>query len=89
VFLHLSQTKRCSAFCERLKNDLGYAHVLPYPILERARGRRIMYYMIHATDHPAAPKLMTYAYNTAVHPLPPEEQFLLALERFSDTKPDL
>jgi hypothetical protein len=39
-----------------------------------------MYYMIHATDHPAAPKLMTYAYNNAVQPPPPEEQFQLLLE---------
>jgi hypothetical protein len=39
-----------------------------------------MYYMIHATDHPEVPKLMTSAYNNAVNPLPPEEQFLLALE---------
>ncbi len=89
AFLHLSQAKRCSTFCERLKTELGYTHVLPFPILERAHGRRIMYYMIHATDHPAAPTLMTYAYNTAVHPLPSEEQFLLALERINDAKPDL
>jgi len=89
VFLHLSEAKRCSTFCERLKTDLGYTHVLPFPILERARGRRVMYYMIHATDHPAAPKLMTYAYNTAVQPPPSEEQFLLELERINDATSDL
>jgi len=80
AFLHLSEAKRCSTSCERLRTDLGYTHVLPFPILERARGRRVMYYMIHATDHPEVPKLMTSAYNNAVNPLPPEEQFLLALE---------
>jgi hypothetical protein len=38
-----------------------------------------MYYMIHATDHPQAPKLMVRAYNTAVLPPEPEEQLLLEL----------
>jgi hypothetical protein len=38
------------------------------------------YYMLHATDHPAAPKLMTHAYNTAVLPAEPEEQLRLALK---------
>jgi three-Cys-motif partner protein len=79
TFLRLSQTKRCSQFCDRLKNDLGYAHVMPYPILEKYPGRRVMYYMIHATDHPKAPELMTRAYNTAVYPPEPEEQLLLTL----------
>ena len=37
-----------------------------------------MYYMIHATDHPEAPKLMRRAYSRAVDPLEPIEQFKLA-----------
>ena len=73
AFLRLSQMKRCETFCQRLKDELGYAFVMPYPILERRHGRRIMYYMIHATDHPAAPKLMTHAYNTAINPPEPEQ----------------
>jgi len=87
AFLRLSQTKRCDAFCQRLREELGYTYVMPYPILERKRGRRIMYYMIHATDHPAAPKLMTHAYNTAVTPPEPEEQLLLAIEHLGETEP--
>ena len=84
AFLRLSQTKRCSQFCDRLEHDLGYAHVIPFPIFERQHGRRIMYFMIHATDHPVAPKLMTHAYNTAVHPQESEEQLLLALEQIEN-----
>lgn len=51
---------------ERFRNELGYASAKPWPIYEGPEGRRIMYFMIHATDHPAAPKLMGRAYNNAV-----------------------
>jgi three-Cys-motif partner protein len=78
-FLRSSQSSRRDQVCERFKQELGYAYATPFPIFERKRGRRIMYYMIHATDHAAAPKLMTLAYNTAVLPPEPEEQFLLKL----------
>lgn len=80
-FLRSTQAKRCERVCDRFRQELGYAHVTPFPIYERARGQRVMYYMIHATDHEAAPKLMTLAYNTAVSP--PEttdEQLLLGLK---------
>jgi len=40
---------------------------------------KIMYHMIHATDHPEAPKFMSRAYRRAVHPLEPIEQFKLDL----------
>jgi hypothetical protein len=44
-----------------------------------------MYYMIHATDHPEAPTLMSRAYRQAVHPLGPLEE--LQLDLFRDTEP--
>jgi three-Cys-motif partner protein len=78
-FLRSSQIKRLDQVCDRFRTELKYSYVTPFPIFEKKHGRRIMYYMIHATDHAAAPKLMTYAYNTAVLPPDPEEQFLLAL----------
>jgi three-Cys-motif partner protein len=79
TFLRLPQEMRSDTVCQRFRQDLGYAHVVPFPIFEKRRGRRIMYYMIHATDHPQAPKLMVRAYNTAVLPPEPEEQLLLEL----------
>lgn len=79
AFLRSSQTKRRDQVCDRFRQELGYAYVTPFPIFEKKHARRIMYYMIHATDHVAAPKLMTLAYNTAVLPPEPEEQLLLAL----------
>jgi three-Cys-motif partner protein len=79
AFLRTSQTKRLEQVCERFRTELRYAYVTPFPIFEQRHSRRIMYYMIHATDHAAAPKLMTYAYNTAVLPPEPEEQLPLGL----------
>ena len=40
-----------------------------------------MYYMIHATDHPAAPKLMSRAYEKAVKPKEPYKQLILEFEK--------
>lgn len=56
------------AFCSRIKDELGYKSVVPWPIYERESGGEIMYYMIHATDHPEAPYLMSRAYAKAVRP---------------------
>ena len=63
----------------RLKNDLHYKSVKASPIYERENGGAIMYYMIHATDHPEAPKFMRPAYRRAVLPLEPIEQLSLGL----------
>jgi three-Cys-motif partner protein len=58
--------KCAMAFVERFKQELGYKTVMPWAIFERKGGGRIMYYMIHATDHPDAPGLMSRAYDRAV-----------------------
>ncbi len=57
---------RVQLFVDRFKDELGYKHVLPWPIYERRHGRNVMFYMIHATDHPEAPSLMDRAYHRAV-----------------------
>jgi hypothetical protein len=56
------------------------AYVKAWPIYERENGGAIMYYLIHATDHPEAPKFMSRAYRRAVFPLEPLEQLKLELE---------
>lgn len=53
-------------FVQRFKQDLGYKSVKAWPIYDGEGGGNIMYYMIHATDHPEAPKLMSRAYEKAV-----------------------
>jgi three-Cys-motif partner protein len=63
VLRNMSVQERALAFCQRLKNELGYRYTMPFPIYERRFGGRIMYYMIHATDHAEANVLMARAYN--------------------------
>jgi three-Cys-motif partner protein len=55
-------------FVERFR-QLGYASVKPWAIFETPIGGKIMYFMIHATDHPEAPKLMYRAYDRVGLPL--------------------
>jgi three-Cys-motif partner protein len=73
-------TDRRDAFIKRFKEEFGYWSVKPWPIYQHQEGGNIMYYMVHATDHPAAPDLMLRAYNAAVKPKEPYEQLLLELQ---------
>lgn len=49
-------------------DDLGYAQVTAWPIYSWSSGQQVMYYMIQATDHPDAPKIMYRAYKRVVSP---------------------
>jgi three-Cys-motif partner protein len=71
---------RLEFFLERFKTELGYRSVKPWPIYERQDGGNIMYYMIHATDHPVAPELMLRAYQKAVKPKESYEQLSMELK---------
>jgi three-Cys-motif partner protein len=73
----MSRDGRRDAIVERLKHELHYASVKAWPIYEKETGGAVMYYMIHATDHPEAPKLMNRAYRRAVLPLEPLEQLTM------------
>lgn len=53
---------------ERFKKELGYKFVVAWPIFKQIGSKLIVYYMIHASDHAEAPKLMGRAYNNAVVP---------------------
>ena len=75
----MSRDERRDAFVNRIKKDLGYKSVKAWPIYKRNGGGAILYYMIHATDHPEAPKLMSRAYRWAVFPFEPFEQLKLGL----------
>ncbi len=61
----------------RFVNELGYKFSAAYPIFDRDEGNRIMYYMIHASDHDEAPVLMVRAHCKAVRSLPKETQLPL------------
>lgn len=67
-------------FITKFRSELGYRSVKAWPIYQREGGQgAIMYYMIHATDHQEAPKLMYRAYRQAVQPNETLEQLELAI----------
>lgn len=67
----------------RFRDELGYRYANAHPIYNRIGGRKIMYFMIHATDHPAAALLMRRAYNRAVEPLPTQRQIDLLVKKLA------
>src|SRR5579884_3165676 len=77
---NLKGRKRSVLVADRFKSELGYVHAYPWPIYDRGSGGRVMYEMIHATDHTAAPKLMYRAYRTATRAPEPVEQLELELQ---------
>ena len=62
---------------KRFQDELDYKSSAAYPIFDRDKGNRIMYYMIHASDHDEAPALMVRAHQKAVRALPREVQHRL------------
>ena len=64
-FRTLRSVERAFALCSRFRDELDYAYSVPFSIHERGEGSRTMYYMIHASDHPAAAGLMARAYQRA------------------------
>lgn len=58
--------QRAERVCKRMERELGYASVIPWPIYKGRNGGRVMYFMLHASDHPEAPNLMHRAYHKAV-----------------------
>ena len=65
---------------DRIKREFGYAHVAPFPIFEKQGSERVMFHLIHATDHDEAPKLMVRAYNKVLDRLESNEQLCLDLD---------
>lgn len=76
----MSRDDRRDAFVDRFKRELNYRSVKAWPIFGSLTGGALMYYMIHATDHEEAPKLMSRAYHATVSPSGPFEQQRLFIE---------
>jgi three-Cys-motif partner protein len=53
---------RATLVAKRFEDELGYRKANVYPIHSDRRGGRVMYHMIHATDHAEASPLMIRAY---------------------------
>ncbi len=60
--LGMDRTARARLVAERFEKELGYGKAEVYPIHSARHGGRVMYHMIHATDHPEALTLMVRAY---------------------------
>jgi three-Cys-motif partner protein len=81
--------KRSILFSERFKKELGYNYAHPWPIFEKRGGGRIMYYMIHATDHKEGPKLMFRAYTEVVKKISTEKQMTFDFDKTCNIEIDI
>jgi hypothetical protein len=70
----MSRDARSALLVDRMKTELGYRYVMPWQIFNRKVGGAVMYFIIHATDHPEGPVQMSRAYRNTVSPLGPIEQ---------------
>jgi hypothetical protein len=57
-----------------MKSELGYKHAHGWQIFSREVGGKVMYHMIHATDHDEGPRLMNRAYLNALKRREPVER---------------
>ncbi len=76
----MSKLQIVEAFRQRFIREFGYRHAHGWPIYDRQGSQRIMYHMVHASDHDEAPNLMSRAYRTATGRAEPAAQFKLAFE---------
>jgi hypothetical protein len=67
---------------KRFEDELGYGKANVYPIHSERRGGRVMYHMIHATDHCEASPLMIRAY---IIEKPLDERILMKESRWIST----
>ncbi len=58
----MDSTQRALLVAKRFEEELKYGKATVYPIHSEKRRGRVMYHMIHATDHPEATSLMIRAY---------------------------
>ncbi|TAK33554.1 MAG: hypothetical protein EPO40_00040 [Myxococcaceae bacterium] len=78
----MHREERAMLVVDRLRGELKYKYARPYPIYQREeREGFCMYYMIHASDHPAASSLMVRAYDRV---LKPKEEFQMAFANFEE-----
>jgi three-Cys-motif partner protein len=55
-------TARALMVAKRFEEELGFGKAAPFSIYSDRRGGRVMYHMVHASDHPEAFPLMVRAY---------------------------
>jgi len=81
TMLSMSRWRRQEELKKRFQEELGYRYADSWPIYAvKARKTRIMYFMIHATDHDEAPKLMKRSYLKSVYREPYKKLSLYPLD---------
>lgn len=82
-------SERGRFLAKRLKKEFGYRYAYPFPIFERDGNScgKIMFWMVHASDHPEAPKLMNRAYRNVVAPMEPVDQLEIEFSSVSVLDP--
>lgn len=79
-YLSESGEKLLIRMAEKFRDLLGYRFVKTYSIFEKEKGEgRIMFHMIHASDHPEAENLMVRAYKNVTQAPEDIEQLVLDL----------
>ncbi len=68
--IDLSQPQIVQKMADRFKLELGYNYVTPYAVMRDERTASKVFYLIHASDHADAPKLMTRAYKRIFGSIP-------------------
>jgi len=58
----LNQLEVFDRITARFQDELHYIYATPYQIMLRDGEKKIAFHLIHASDHPDAPKLMARAY---------------------------
>lgn len=61
-FLDQRSVDRAHGMCSRFHEELGYEYAEPWAIYKHGTTGRTMYYLIHASDHRDARRLMSEAY---------------------------
>lgn len=60
--LDMKQPQIATTMANRFADELGYQYVNGYPITLDEHGTKAAFYLIHASDHPDAPKLMSRSF---------------------------
>ncbi|TLD71335.1 three-Cys-motif partner protein TcmP [Phragmitibacter flavus] len=63
-FIELSSWDRAEKMQERFQNELGYKYTKAFPMKSNGNDGNIMFWLIHASDHPRAIPLMATAYRS-------------------------
>jgi len=71
---------RAQHLARRFRDELGYAYSHPFPVYMSRQSRQVVYYMVHASDHPKAIQQMVRAYREQVSAREPVEQPSLPME---------